>query len=441
MVGGCTHYTAQPLPGFEVFGAIDEDRAHAANAAEPVTLLQLRARLHAQSPRIAIARARHATAAARAQIDEPWPDPSISIGPQLATGRDRGNSLPSLLASLNLRIPLGDRLAAATDLDRVIAGQREVEAALVVREEELAMRREALLVRQTSAGSELRDIMLTTAERALEVGRRAIEVGSMTASGFAALRRLLAEQHFERATVTAALANARCDLAARLGCSADAIGSIAIEPMAPTALPSREDLIVRLAENRPALLRKRAEYAVAEANLRLEVAQQWPDITLTPGFNDEPGEDRNVFSLGLGVTLPVFDGNQKNIAESRARRDQVREEYLAEVRIALAELDRGLVAATNAERNLRIAREQLVPAAESALDAAKLGLEAGATTALDVIDALRGQMRAHAAVLDAETAWLTAVSSLEFAIGDAILELEPESEPNDSTTPTQETGH
>ncbi|MGE0143021.1 MAG: TolC family protein [Planctomycetota bacterium] len=443
IVGGCTHYTAQPLPGFEIFGDIDQARAHAANATAPVTLQELRTRLHAESPKIAIARARHATAAARAEIQEPWPDPSISIGPQLATSRDGGNSLPSLLASLNLRIPLGDRLAAATELDRVIAGQREIEAALVVREEELAMRREALVVRQAAAGTALRDAMLATAERAIEVGRRAIEVGSMTAGGFAALRRLLAEQHFERATMNAALATARCDLAARLGCNADAFGSIAIEPTTPTSLPGRDALIVRLAASRPALLRKRAEYAVAEANLRLEIAQQWPDLTLTPGFNDEPGEDRNVFALGLGITLPLFDGNQKNIAESHARRDQVREEYLAEVRMALADLDRSLVAATNAERNLLIAREQLVPAAESAFDAARLGLEAGATTALDVIDALRGQMRAHAAVLDAETAWLTAVSSLEFAIGDAILELESDSksEPDDSTTSDQETGH
>lgn len=68
-------------------------------------------------------------------------------------------------------------------------------------------------------------------------------------------------------------------------------------------------------------------YAAAEAALQLEVARQFPDIRLQPGYNFDQGDHQ--FTLGLSAKLPVFNRNEGPIAEAEARRRKSRAEFLA----------------------------------------------------------------------------------------------------------------
>jgi outer membrane protein TolC len=87
--------------------------------------------------------------------------------------------------------------------------------------------------------------------------------------------------------------------------------------------------------NRLDVRRVLAEYAAAEANLQLEVAKQYPDIQLGPAYDFDEGH--NKFSVGVGMTLPLFNRNQGPIAEAVARRKQEAASFLATQARVIAE--------------------------------------------------------------------------------------------------------
>jgi outer membrane protein, heavy metal efflux system len=63
-----------------------------------------------------------------------------------------------------------------------------------------------------------------------------------------------------------------------------------------------------------------AEYAAAESALALEVANQYPNLTLSPGYAWDQGQHR--YLLMPAGDLPIFNRNQGAIAQAQARREQ-----------------------------------------------------------------------------------------------------------------------
>jgi outer membrane protein, heavy metal efflux system len=69
---------------------------------------------------------------------------------------------------------------------------------------------------------------------------------------------------------------------------------------------------------RPDMLVSLANYAAAESDLRLELARQYPDLHLAPGFGWDQGNRR--WDLGFSSVLPILSRNRGPIAEAEARR-------------------------------------------------------------------------------------------------------------------------
>lgn len=64
-----------------------------------------------------------------------------------------------------------------------------------------------------------------------------------------------------------------------------------------------------------------AGYAALEEALKLEIANQYPNISLGPGgYSFDQGD--NMWALGFSVPLPILNQNQGPIAEAKARRMQ-----------------------------------------------------------------------------------------------------------------------
>jgi outer membrane protein TolC len=83
-----------------------------------------------------------------------------------------------------------------------------------------------------------------------------------------------------------------------------------------TALVSRSDV--------QALL---AQYAAAESALALQIANQYPNITLSPGYGYDQGQHKYI--LLPAADLPVFNQNQGPIAEALAGRDAAAARFTA----------------------------------------------------------------------------------------------------------------
>ena len=62
-------------------------------------------------------------------------------------------------------------------------------------------------------------------------------------------------------------------------------------------------------------------YEAAQQNLKYQIALQYPNIHLGPGYEFNRGIDR--YSFGVGIALPIFDRNQGNIAAAAAKRQMI----------------------------------------------------------------------------------------------------------------------
>ena len=171
------------------------------------------------------------------------------------------------------------------------------------------------------------------------------------------------------------------------------------------ALRSRADILGAL-----------ADYAAAEADLRLEIAKQYPDLHFGPGYawnNGNAGD--NQWSLGLTLELPIFDQNQGPIAEAEARRKLSAAKFIELQSQVIGEIDRAVAGWRVAEEQLKTGNE-LIASEQQQQKSAQAQLEAGAADQLDSLNAQLEFDSASLAQLENETQLQQALGQLEDAL-------------------------
>lgn len=154
--------------------------------------------------------------------------------------------------------------------------------------------------------------------------------------------------------------------------------------------------------NRLDIRRALADYSTAEAALRLEIARQYPDFNLGTDYAFEEGA--HLFSVVLGLTLPVFNRNQGPIAEAKAGREEMAAQFLAVQAGGIAQSEQALANYNTALKQWAQATE-LLRQARSQQQAAQAALQAGAGDRL----ALNGAQLQAAVTAGAQLAALNAV--------------------------------
>jgi outer membrane protein, heavy metal efflux system len=174
-----------------------------------------------------------------------------------------------------------------------------------------------------------------------------------------------------------------------------------------------QDSLVRVAlEHRPELHRVLAEYQVAEAEVRLEVADSRPDLSLGPGLFFDHGISK--WTIAFGLPSLVLNRRRGPVLEAEARREvaareitEVQELVLGEVRQAVGECAAaaGEVAALN------------VSAAERGLMLAEEAYQRGELGRLEVEIARLELVRARRRIAEADSRKLAAGLDLERVLG------------------------
>ena len=175
--------------------------------------------------------------------------------------------------------------------------------------------------------------------------------------------------------------------------------------------------------------RSLAQYASAEADLQLEIAKQYPDINLGPGYTYE--ERNSFFTVGLSSAIPLFNRNQGPIAEAEARRKEAAAAFLQTQAQAVAKSERALAVYTAALRELAEA-QSLYQLQEMQLQIVQQAIRAGADNRLS-LDGVQIQLSVLArARLDALGRAQRALGDLEDAVQrpldhDGVFQIRPES--------------
>ncbi len=175
-----------------------------------------------------------------------------------------------------------------------------------------------------------------------------------------------------------------------------------------TAQIRREALL-----SRPDILSALAEYRASESALRLEIAKQYPDVHLQPGYEFDQGD--NKWGLGFTIELPVLNQNQGPIAQARARRQESAAKFEALQARVLAEIDRALELFRTTQSNSALLRALAETAAER-LQTAEQQFKSGAIDQTEVQNSRLEAVSARLIQLDGQIKFQQAVGALENAI-------------------------
>jgi cobalt-zinc-cadmium efflux system outer membrane protein len=212
------------------------------------------------------------------------------------------------------------------------------------------------------------------------------------------------------------MADARARLAATLGLSQAALAGVDFRwddfaDPAPDAPAPDAGLAHRAVVSRADVLRSVAAYDQSEADLRGELARQYPQVTLQPSMTWAGGPMTVPF--GLGLSMPSWDGNRATIRTALARRDAAGAAIHTAVATALGAIDTAAQESRAARVALDHVRKGEWPAALSAARRAEQRRAAGETGRIEA-------MTMQAGVLDAELTLLEALGRVQKA--DAALE-------------------
>ncbi len=422
LASGCAHFEAHPIdPGqaaesfdarsFDDPGLAEYLAANGASkpgAGESWDLSRLTLAAFFFSPEMDLARARVKTAEAGRVSAGLRPDPAISLAPGYDT-----TAPPPWIWTVDLTIPVttaSKRGYRMTEAERLTEASRWDLAGTAWS----ARGRLRQALAEYSAATETLHIQQDLQQLQAEVVRRTEE---RVASGEEAAARL-SEIRVDLQSGHLALAEAEQDLARTQAALAAAIG---VPQKALAALPIRFDDLERIpgdlspaqvrraaAVNRTDVRSALAVYAASQSALQLEIAKQYPDLDIGPGYQLDQTDDK--WTLGLGFTLPILNRNRGGIAEARARREEAAAAFNAVQAAAMTEVDRTLSTYESARRE-GIAADSLAASLERIRRAA---LEREEVGDLSPLETARARIRYDEGVL----ARISAVMRVQQALGD-----------------------
>lgn len=386
-----------------------------------------------QAPEVAVARAEEAAAEGVRAADGRWVRENPALEAAVASDAltdDEGEQRVEAMLSQTLEVA-GQRGLRVKRADAAVDAARARRRAVVLEAAAAAV----------SAAVELerREARARLAEEALGLARTLEEAtGRRFAAGdVSELDRNAAALERARAEARTAMARAEADAARaalnrRLGRPAGAPLSVSVMAqvgIAQSPSDKRLELLATLPSpvlnERPEVQAARAEEAAASAEVDLLRRERFPDPTLGVGYERERTAESHgaikdlhtshMLVARLSVPLPLWNRNQRELAEARGRRSareservarerQVEEEAVAArstfdaARAAYTALE---AARPSVERNLDLVR-RAYEAGELSLDALLLARDRAFSARAEMVDAAADLARAHTALLRSE---------------------------------------
>jgi cobalt-zinc-cadmium efflux system outer membrane protein len=405
---GCVSYVANPLDPARAAQALTGRRL----GEKTWTLAELAAEVVRQAPAVAVARAQYETARAAVRTAGEMPNPTVTLSPQIVT------PYTALIAGtygvdFDWTFETAGKRSRRVDVARAnvhAALGRLVEAHWTAR----AAARKALL---ELYAAEAREKLLTEALRhqgeLLAAIESRIAAGAEPRSATTQARLLDAQLRLQAADSTKNAALARAALAEALGLGVSGLAGARFSFAPFETVPKRSPVYRHAAlTHRADVLTALAEYAAAEAALRLELARQYPDLHLMPGYQLDAGV--NKWTVGVGFALPILNQNRGAIGEAEAKRKEAAAKFDAVQAKALAECDRAAAALSAGRAKLAVTEEMLAQQGRQIESEQRL-LAAGEGDKLALLAAQVERATTQAARLDALVELQAALGALEEA--------------------------
>jgi cobalt-zinc-cadmium efflux system outer membrane protein len=168
------------------------------------------------------------------------------------------------------------------------------------------------------------------------------------------------------------------------------------------ALLSRADILGAL-----------SEYEASQSALQLEIARQYPDINIGPGYQLDQTDSK--WTMTLSLVLPVFSRNKGPIAEAKARRTETAARFLVLQAKVIGDIESAVVACRSAVEKAKTA-DDLQKSLKEQEASAKARYELGEISKFELLSVQLELASSALARLDALVKAQQAVGELEDAM-------------------------
>ncbi len=432
VLAGCATFHNRPLAPKNTLAAFEARRLDSAKTRRVVEA-SLRQRIAPWPPRrwtlilltpvalhysavLAAAEAHARAVSAGIRVASEYPNPQFSFAPGYNISSPAGESPWIFDYALSFPIPTAGRRAAAIGQARALSTAADFDVAGTAWQVRNRLRSRLLdlyaagqqvaLLRQQAADQRETSNLLQARYASGEISAPAwLEARS----AYQAIQYALASAKTRETTAHAALA-------AALGMPAAALQGMHFvfneftRPLgvAPKAAVQRNALL-----NRADILAALARYAASQYALQREIARQYPSLQIGPGFRWDQGQDK--WSLGISISLPVFNHNQGAVAAAEARRHEAAAQFEVVQNRVISQVTQAMAAYGGARDSLSLATQAAESAAQAA-QAVTAQFKAGESDALALFFARQTALRSALAHLKALISAQTALTRLENAL-------------------------
>jgi outer membrane protein TolC len=335
-------------------------------------------------PDIELAAARARAAQAQTATARTKPYPVLSLRPEYNSKVDAGETPWGMGVTALIPIDIGGKLAIRADQLASLEEAARIEVGAAAWRVRARLRRSLLdyyaaeeTARVLEREQQQRAALLTLMEKRLAAGQTSrTEVSAIrlrTTEAEVALRRAVGRREQARAAVAEALG---LPLERLDGVQFD-LSAFDAPPPAPELRAVRE----RALTNRIDLRRKLAEYAAADLAVKLEIARQYPDFSIGPGFFWDA--DEAIWSLLMVSQLPLSGRRNAQIREAEARRAVEERAFVSMQAAVIAEAGSAWTRYTQGLRGLQAAQAGLTQA-QARVASIQRQFDAGYTDRVDL---------------------------------------------------------
>jgi cobalt-zinc-cadmium efflux system outer membrane protein len=435
LISGCTHFQPQPLAPEKTAAQLESRRLDDDGLKKfleknfgheiqnwPLTNWDLNSFTLAAfyfHPDLDVARAQWRVAEAGVKTAGARPNPSVSVTP----GYDSqipGNFSPWFVP-VTFDVPIetagkrAKRIAEARDSSKS-AYWNLITTAWRIRSDVRASLLDYAVAGQRAG---LLDVQLASQQQILKLLQDRFIAGEISRPELTTAQIALNKTRLDAGDAQTQRAVARSRLAGSLGVGNAALDGVNLafnfSANAPDELTSTDARRIALL-GRSDILGALADYETAEDDLRLQIAKQYPDLHLGPGYAWNSGNaGDSQWSLGLTLELPILDQNQGPIAESKARRELAAAQFTALQAKVIGEID-SAVAVWHAASEQMESVNSLFESEQQQQKSAKEQSKAGEADELDSESAVLELDNASLTHLDGQVKYQTALGALEDAL-------------------------
>lgn len=323
-------------------------------------------------------------------IKTPWPNPELEFGPAHGDNlSEKTASATQPFVGVGFTIPLGPRLRRNDELNQLKTLKAYNEQVITHRELYFELKKAYV---RFSLANKLQTVQ-SDIKQVLAINRKSTEkmkeLGTVTSLSVNSIKLSQAEFQLQEFNQKIYLHNEVNKLSRLLSLSPSLLQSKQTNNLPkPEVTMDLKTLKKQLISNSLNLSRSEMDFHLSDAKLRLELAEQYPDLKVGFTSEDEVGEDKRTFSIPFSIELPIFDRNQQAIAQADSERHEMIALYKEKLNNSLSNLETLHAQYLLCFQKLSFIRESLIPLAKQNTQDAEKSFKLGAISPLRYLDLL-----------------------------------------------------